>query len=652
MQCSCANPVVNGPSSNGRTPVFGTGGGGSNPPGPIRSSREGGAAIASPVLIAVLFVLVAVLGGPSAATAATSPGQVRGPTPGPPSQESPPAADSAAVHDRSRDAQRRFERLRVRHLPISLSSGSAPCDERIGRMCYWHGDSDDEPELEPESPRITAAREELLDTLAAAARRLPGDNWIAGVRVHYLVEAGRAHEALALVRSCAASEPGWCAALRGFALHRLERFEDSERAYREALESMDARTGEKWSSLELLLEGSDRSHLDRLGPENLETARRRIWLLADPYHLVRGNDRWTEHMSRHTGSRILGRAANPHGLPWTAGLDELSIRYGHETRWTRSVPTVGSSMRPLVTGHQPRHSERYMPPDGVLAASALSDGTVWGSPVERHRTAYAPSYAPELGVLQTVVARFRRDDSLLVVAPFRLERPDSVDLPASASSAGPPDSLSRRVQAGLFLLPWGETSESRPASRRTLAERGALSLTVPLGEYVYSVEALDRSAGHGARARGGVALGPHPDDIPDLSDLLIAAGASPSPRSLDEVMGHLLPSLELGRLQQLSVVWEAYGLASGAAEVSYRLIAERLDRSLLSRVGEFLRLSRPGNPLNLEWSEPGPGRPGAHFRSVELDLRNLEAGSYELRLHLQVRDWAPIIRRRRLEVVG
>ncbi len=306
--------------------------------------------------------------------AAVAPGQERIPSPGPPQQELT-KADSSAVLDRARDAQRRFERLRVRHLPLSLDSGSSPCDELIGRMCYWHGDNHSEPD--PEAVEITAAREELLDTLAHAARQLPGDGWIAGQRVHYLVEAGRAHDALAVARACTAPEPGWCEALRGLALHRLERFEDAERAYRIALKAMDPREAEEWLSLALLLERTDESRLDELAADAREAASRRLWALADPYYLVRGNDRWTEHMSRHVGGRIQRRARNPHGLPWTSGLDELAIRYGHETSWSRYVPTSGSSMRPRVTGRHPPHSERYMPPDGVLNGRfSLPAGTV------------------------------------------------------------------------------------------------------------------------------------------------------------------------------------------------------------------------------------------------------------------------------------
>ena len=153
--------------------------------------------------------------------------------------------------------------------------------------------------------------------------------------------------------------------------------------------------------------------------------------------------------------------------------------------------------------------------------------------------------------------------------------------------------------------------------------------------------------------RADLALGPHPPDIPDLSDLLIIEAPDTPPDSLADVTGRALPSLALGGLQELAVAWEAYGLGAGeAGVVGYGLVIEPLDRLFLRRLGEFLRLSRSEDPLTLEWSEPSPGRPGAHFRSVDLDLGNLEAGNYELRLELRVQEWAPVVRRRRIRIVG
>ena len=147
-------------------------------------------------------------------------------------------------------------------------------------------------------------------------------------------------------------------------------------------------------------------------------------------------------------------------------------------------------------------------------------------------------------------------------------------------------------------------------------------------------------------------MGPHPDDIPDLSDFLIIEAPDRMPESVDDVLDRALPSLALGGLRELAIAWEAYGLGRGEDRIAYRLRVEPLDRSFLRRVGEFLRLLGSGDPLALEWSEPSPGRPGAHFRSVDLDFRNLEPGIYELRLELSVDDWAPVIRRRRVQIVG
>ena len=290
--------------------------------------------------------------------AAVAPGQERIPSPGPPQQELT-EADSSAVLDRARDAQRRFERLRVRHLPLSLDSGSSPCDELIGRMCYWHGDNHSEPD--PEAVEITVAREELLDTLAHAARQLPVDGWIAGQRVHYLVEAGRAHDALAVARACTAPEPGWCEALRGLALHRLERFEDAERAYRIALKAMDPREAEEWLSLALLLERTDESRLDELAadarggqPPALGTRRSLL-----PRARQRPLDRTHEPARRRSHSAA--RAQSPR-----ASLDIRPGRTRHSLRTRDQLGPIRSHKR---IEHAPAGDRAPSSPLGAIHAA-------------------------------------------------------------------------------------------------------------------------------------------------------------------------------------------------------------------------------------------------------------------------------------------
>src|SRR4051812_31154964 len=87
------------------------------------------------------------------------------------------SSDSLDILSHARHAQRDFERLRRANLQRDLDGGSHPCEERIGRFCYWY---DPLPELASEPEAIGRARARLLRDLAAAAGRLPGDDWILG----------------------------------------------------------------------------------------------------------------------------------------------------------------------------------------------------------------------------------------------------------------------------------------------------------------------------------------------------------------------------------------------------------------------------------------------------------------------------------------
>src|SRR5439155_1702442 len=94
--------------------------------------------------------------------------------------------DCLALLKAARRAQQTFEATRRANLPVQPAFASDRCDERIGRMCYWYeGGLDTAPE---EPPRIREARVRLLATLADASVALPGDEWIAGQRVRYLIE--------------------------------------------------------------------------------------------------------------------------------------------------------------------------------------------------------------------------------------------------------------------------------------------------------------------------------------------------------------------------------------------------------------------------------------------------------------------------------
>src|SRR4051812_20647847 len=119
------------------------------------------------------------------------------------------AADSVRDARRARDAQAGFERMRRFNLPWEGSSGDR-CQVRLGRYCWWYDETT--PTLPPENETIGTRRAELIAQLDALAALHPGDDWLAGMRVHYRVDARRLASADSVARDCRATG-WWCAAL-------------------------------------------------------------------------------------------------------------------------------------------------------------------------------------------------------------------------------------------------------------------------------------------------------------------------------------------------------------------------------------------------------------------------------------------------------
>jgi hypothetical protein len=125
------------------------------------------------------------------------------------------AADSARDARRARNEQASFERARRAALPWENGSGGR-CDVRLGRFCWWYDDYT--PELPPEPESIVRRRDELVALFDSLYQRQPGDDWLAGMRVHYRIEARRLASADSAARDCHATG-WWCGALAGYAAH-------------------------------------------------------------------------------------------------------------------------------------------------------------------------------------------------------------------------------------------------------------------------------------------------------------------------------------------------------------------------------------------------------------------------------------------------
>lgn len=544
------------------------------------------------------------------------------------------AVDSTEVRDRARSAQARFERYRRLHVPSTWGSWGGQCDEVIGRMCVRHGEGDWEPV--PEAPEIHKAREELLVELQEAAKRIPGDTWITGQRIFYFGEVGRWPDAVRVADACRGGEDGWCDALRGLAYHGAQRFSDAERAFEAALSAMRPERAGRWRDPSVLL--VDRGDVIRATEGSLPADRlvARTWQLADPLFLKPGNDRLTEHFARRTVSDIRSGSRSAYGMSWGADLEELLVRYGWEVGWERTRAGPGESRSTGIVGHHHPESLTYMPTPDAIARPATAGEGAWDLSPDRPRSAYAPLYAPVMTPADVQIARFWRGDSVLVVAAYRMTAPEDENGPGAPllrrlDSDVPPD---QPVQAGLFLLP--EVGGGIQGATTTAGPVGRLSLQVPAGAYLASVESLIPELGRASRARLGLVADTLPPDVPALSDALLLDASRAMPETLMAAVGQALPGTAILPGQPLGVAWEVTGLGFEAVNMAYRLIVEKQDRGLLQKVGALVGLFGGGPEVQLSWSEQGGGGARRQFRVTDVDITSLDPGRYRLTLELEL----------------
>jgi hypothetical protein len=531
--------------------------------------------------------------------------------------------DSQHVLDDTRSAQRRFERVRRQHLPSTPGGVGSSCDERVGRFCFWH-DEDPPWEPAPEDPRITQARERLLHELDSAAGHLPADEWVAGQRVRYLVEAQRWDGALQVARGCRAA-PWRCGLLEGFVHHTSGDFAAADSVFDAALADSPEELRCDWTDLSKLLDGDlepsyrDASCADRLA------ANRRIWWLADPLYLVPGNERRTEHLARIVVVRFMQDADNAYGIPWGRDNRELTMRYGWTVGWERvRFGRSSLNMRPEVTGHHAPGSKHFIPPREYVNDATGIVPAEWELEPNRPRTRYAPRYAREFGQLEPQVAVFRRGDSVLVVAAFDVQ--EMREVRASADSSAVADSS---IDVALVLAR-DEHAAPVVVQARERGEAARLLGRTPHAGALLSVEALYRADSVAARERYWLARQPDHGGL-RLSDLLLI-DADSLPNTLEEAALLARPSATFAPGEIIDVYWEVYGIPAGASGV-VSLTVVKQGKSFFRKAVEFLGLAGGDNPtIRLQWTDAPGVTLGGVGRSVSLQLPEEQDGRYTLRL--------------------
>ncbi len=662
----------------------------------------------------VWFILISVLALPTHALSGQS--------------AAPSVSDSLVLVAEAKDVQARYERYREQRTPPDLADVTRRCDEIVGRYCFRFPDHIDVDDWRaPEPPvELELARTRVLEDLGTIAGKIPGDLWILGQRVYYLTDFGAWTNATNLARRCGGRTHWWCTALAAYVHHRRGRWTVAEEAFALALEQMPPDTAALWRAPEHLLEDSAWKIYEKAADK--KSLEERLWMLSDPLYLVEGNDRKTEQYARQVLIRIREGAVNSTGLDWEDDLKEITLRWGAPEAWSRErdLPTGDTLVdsRRMVSH---RRGQEFLPPGeafedpsqmvpgewtlghltlmelreggipvdplinaGLLEAltgsrnptggsidlsGIINDGIIRSGP----RTGYTAPYAPELHILETQVARFRRGDSLLVAGAFAPGPEEKRELGAAPRSSGVidlkaprsesrsdkqrrtdpfgavrevpvpfmPDVSGENIQSGLFLI---DSESGKRYQVRGEGPEGAFQLQVPNGHYVIGLEAFSPRAKKGWRDRHGLWQDPIVPGLAAISDLLILQGGGEVPRSLDEALPTALPAVRIEAGDAFKVAWELYGLRVGES-ARVRIGVSRGRTSFVGRLGEFLRFLEPNEPVVMTYEDAGPDVLGTVFRAVELNLSDLEPGEYTLTVEIELAGREPMTVGRPLSIV-
>lgn len=533
-----------------------------------------------------------------------------------PAERSP--SDSADVRRRARNAQRDFESIRRLHLPADPQYGSHGCDEHVGRFCYWYEPSNESTLREPDA--ITAARERLLRHFATAAGRIPGDGWIAGQRVRYLVEHGLADSAVAVAQACQARR-WWCDALDGFAHHLARDYPGADRAFARALLGMPESRWCAWTDLTSLL-GDGRESYQKLSCVERQPVNERIWWLAHPLYARPGNDLRTEHFARHTMDLLLQDAATADGLRWGDDSRQLIVRFGWPTLWSRVIDRSGRAEPLNIIGHEPSPSFWLLPAPAITDPWVDATAMRWDPGLERPPARYAPPYAKSFGAIEHVqFARFRRHDSTLTIA--------ALDLTG--------DSIFATRTADIHLAVARDPETSPIIARDSLTvPSGVLAVHSAWRPAVVSLEVLASDTPWVARRRTMTAADPA-SMWPAVSDILLVAPADDPPETLEAALPLALSRSVVTRERPLGLYWELYDAPDSLAVVEITVTATKVD----SNHEEPYPLGRPSCPrpnesIRLHWREEPGMRPPGVGRAITLDPRSLDEGDYVIAVQIRV----------------
>ncbi len=538
------------------------------------------------------------------------------PAPSPATASGPAAPISPVAY--AKQAQAEFERARREGLGFSSGGATAEPDVQFGTIFYWNNNNDVPPR--PEQPEIAVSRRKLLQSLNEAALADPTDDWVAGQRMKYSIEAKDFAGANAVVSDCKATA-WWCTALTGLLKHVQIDAPGAERAFNSALAQMPEAQRCEWQNVAPWLHKADSlAYLAKSCDERLAVNKKIFWL-GKPFAHLDGNDLRNELLARRTYDTIEINTATVYG-PWKPEFAQSQLRYGWPVAWSKQNTIINrrGDMVSNFIGHEPTPSHDFMPSDAALAHPFSATAQDYPFNARYAQMRYAPRYAP--GGFQDLGAqlvRFRRGDSTLLVATYVLDGKARYERGRTRAALvlerGPDARVTRVVRDGQPL-------------------RGAIALnpTVFRDTMLASVEVLSETRKFAGRVRTGV-VPIEPDAM--LSDLLLLAvkGADAGAAglaglaTLESVLSAALGGTDIGDGQSFGVFWEYYGGPGATVTIS---ITPMDSVSGFRKLGSLFRLGgTPGGGASLRI--PDPAQPdGGPGRRLSLTMPEVKPGRYRL----------------------
>jgi hypothetical protein len=537
-------------------------------------------------------------------------------------------------------AQGDFEALRRRMLPHGNLIAAPGCDAVVGRYCFLQQVASAAPQ---EAPEVVAGRIRLLATLDSVGALIPGDRWVVGQRVRYLIEAGHAQSADSLGVECASAASdhtmkSWCFALVGYTAQQYGKFARADAAFSMALDELPQQERRKFEDLALFIGGrASRPYRDDGSPS--DSAAAAFWRLVQPLYLTGENDLRTELLARITRMHIEQDSRTVMG-DWFRGDDrETLLRYGVALWYTQGDARPGMLGPPPIAGIRRQPSFNFFPDAHAFSSPDQLTPDDWEYQNVENGPTYAPTWAWSfLPLINHQVALFRRGDSAFVVAAFAVND-------ASRRTSRKAGIFAATIDRGGVLEPFGTTFED--ASSKIVS-----TLMAPWRPLIVSLEVLD-SANHAAeRARFAPKLPvAGPGARLSLSDLLLYAPTDSTPvKSLAEAVPLALHAMEAPSNRQIGIFWEAYGVRPEGESFAYSLVIEPEDKGLIHRALVGLHVMDPDRGLITQWHETPSVAGGIASRGLVVDLTRLQPGRYRVQLTLTSGTELPVVTEKTIEI--